>query len=141
MPADIQSAPPVLAGSPPSRRVPWWGWLLLAGGAALLWLVWRFEPGGQFFFPRCWLYQTTGWQCSGCGATRALHAVLHGDIAAAWRLNPLVLFFLPVAGWQAGRAARGWWTGRWWPNPLANPWAVSGLLVVALGFGVVRNFL
>ena len=32
----------------------------------------------------------TGWDCPGCGGLRAAHQLLHGVLAAAWALNPLV---------------------------------------------------
>lgn len=39
----------------------------------------------------------TGYDCPGCGAQRALHALLHGDIAAAWGYNPALFFLIPLA--------------------------------------------
>lgn len=108
-------------------------------GFLALGLVWRFEPRGQFFYPRCWLYQTTGLKCPGCGATRALHALLHGDLRAAWAQNPLFVTLLPAGAWLGARGLRGWRTGRWWPNPLAHRSVIAALLGVIVGFGVVRN--
>lgn len=134
------SIPPRFEVAPAARpRVAWWVWLLLAGGLAGLVLVWNFEPKGQFFYPRCWLYQTTGLQCPGCGATRALHALLHGDLRAAWAFNPLAVALLPAAAWIGVRGARGWWTGRWWPNPLGHPYVIAALLGITAGFGLARN--
>ena len=136
----VMTAPPRPAGdSLPIRRLPWWGWLLLGGGIAALALVWRFEPQGQFFYPRCWLYQTTGIKCPGCGATRALHALLNGNLRAAWTQNALFVVLLPVAFWLGVRGARGWWTGRWWPNPLANRYVIAALVGVTVGFAIARN--
>lgn len=102
-------------------------------------LLWRVEPSGQFFFPRCWLYQTTGLQCPGCGATRAVHALLNGRLGEAFRLNALMVLLLPLAGWLGVRAAWGWRTGRGWPNPLLNPILLALLAGLAFGFGVGRN--
>lgn len=31
----------------------------------------------------------TGWQCPLCGTTRAVAAVIRGDLVQAWHLNPL----------------------------------------------------
>ena len=135
-PPRFEPAPMAPAARP---RVPWWGWLLLAGGLAALATVWHFEPQGQFFYPRCWLYQTTGLKCPGCGATRAVHALLHGDWRAAWAFNPLLIALLPGAAWLAVRALRGWWTGRWWPNPLAHRYVIAALLGITVGFGLARN--
>ena len=126
-------------------RISWWTSdrrILLLGGLALLGMVavvGSVEPRGQFFFPRCWIHENTGLLCPGCGATRALHALLHGEWRRAWTLNPLALLAVPGLVWLGIRQVRGVWTGRWWPNPLARgSVVVAGLIVVAL-FGIVRN--
>lgn len=38
----------------------------------------------------------TGYDCPGCGSQRMFHALLHGDIAGAWRHNAFLLLVLPV---------------------------------------------
>lgn len=38
----------------------------------------------------------TGHNCPGCGSQRMLHALLHGDFAAAWGYNAFLLIMLPV---------------------------------------------
>src|SRR5438045_3746474 len=55
-----------------------------------------FEPGAYTFYPRCLFYQTTGLLCPGCGSLRATHQLLHGHIAAALRLNALLVTAIPV---------------------------------------------
>lgn len=47
--------------------------------------------------PRCFLKAITGYDCPGCGAQRALHALLHGNIAQAWHYNPALFFLVPLA--------------------------------------------
>ena len=47
-------------------------------------------------FPKCPFRLLTGLQCPGCGSQRALHALLHGDIAGAWRFNAMLVAFIPV---------------------------------------------
>lgn len=143
------TAPPVLPANPPAARPGNSGrwtrqvvFLVVAlGSAALvgLALLWRYPPQGQIFFPRCSFHQLTGLQCPGCGGLRATHALLHGDWVAAWQFNPLLVAALPVAAW----AALAWTierrTGQRFPSPLAfrHLWIV--LLVVILGFSIVRN--
>lgn len=46
---------------------------------------------------RCPFHAVTGWYCPGCGGTRALFDLLHGDIAGAWRDNAFALTVVPVA--------------------------------------------
>lgn len=38
----------------------------------------------------------TGFDCPGCGSQRALHALLSGDPAAAWRSNAAFVIALPL---------------------------------------------
>lgn len=46
--------------------------------------------------PRCILKTITGYDCPGCGAQRALHALLHGHIAMAWHYNPALFILIPL---------------------------------------------
>ena len=89
---------PILPRMPtPSGRLTRWLWL--GGGlvgATGLFLLWRFEPEGQFFFPRCFLHAATGLECPGCGGLRATHALLHGDIARAFAYNPWAFVGTPA---------------------------------------------
>lgn len=48
--------------------------------------------------PACLFDSFLGFRCPGCGSTRALSALLHGDLTAAWRLNPAFVLGLPLAG-------------------------------------------
>ncbi|MFO1460725.1 MAG: DUF2752 domain-containing protein [Verrucomicrobiota bacterium] len=133
---DSEEVPPVIR-----KGAARWVWILTLGilGIAGLLFLRQVEPAGQPFFPRCWLYQTTGIQCPGCGATRAVHALLNGRIQEAFRLNGLVVLGLPVVAWLGLRWAVGWGFGRWWPNPLMNPLVLALLAGLVAGFGVGRN--
>jgi hypothetical protein len=65
--------------------------------AAGLGVVFCNDPSTAKFFPSCFFHSLTGLYCPGCGSTRALHALLHGDLVAAIRFNPLFV----VAGFPA----------------------------------------
>jgi hypothetical protein len=67
----------------------------IIASAAMLLL--RFPPAQYSFYPRCPIHDLLGLQCPGCGATRAIAAVLHGHFAEALRLNALVTLLLPCA--------------------------------------------
>lgn len=117
---------------------PWIAPVALAG-LGVMGLLWHFEPRGQFFFPRCTFLQVTGLQCPGCGGLRATHALLHGHLAEAWRLNAMWVAALPLGAWSAGAIALGHWTGRRIPHPLGWRRAWIAITAAILGFGLLRN--
>ncbi len=131
--------PPIIARRSPGNINTWFAGVVLAaaalGGAAMLY---GFDPATHGFYPVCQFHQWTGLNCPGCGATRAAHALLHGNLALAMRDNAL-LTLAPVAllvrgGWLA--AAR--WRRR--PAPALIPAnGIPGLLAFALVFAVLRN--
>jgi hypothetical protein len=58
-----------------------------------------FDPAQYRFYPVCFLHQTTGLLCPGCGALRGIHQLLHGHLATAFRFNPMLFASLPFALW------------------------------------------
>ena len=55
-----------------------------------------FDPSSSRLFPRCLFLETTGVKCPGCGSQRAIHALLHGNVAAAWQFNAMVVIAIPL---------------------------------------------
>jgi hypothetical protein len=108
-------------------------------GLVLCCLLLRFPPEHYGFYPVCPIYAWTGLLCPGCGGTRALAALLHGNVAEAWRLNALVVGLLPLAlGYGAVLGWRVWRGEPHWPKVPRGVWV--GIGVVAAGFTVARNF-
>jgi hypothetical protein len=62
-------------------------------GATVLWFFDPHEAGNPL--PPCPSQWLTGLFCPGCGSTRALHALLHGDLPGALAMNPLLVVSLP----------------------------------------------
>lgn len=94
--------------------------------------------------PRCPFKMLTGWSCPGCGSTRMLHALLHGDVAGAARYNVVALAMTPVLAWTwyAWAVSRG--TLPRCGGSAPPTWRPSGRalrigLALWLGFAVVRN--
>ncbi|HUS12310.1 MAG TPA: DUF2752 domain-containing protein, partial [Pyrinomonadaceae bacterium] len=52
-------------------------------------------PGKSGFFLLCPFRALTGFTCPGCGSTRCLHRLLHGDLVGAFEFNPLLILSLP----------------------------------------------
>jgi hypothetical protein len=112
------------------------GALAVAAAVAVLFV---FDPSTAGFYPVCTLHEMTGWQCTGCGGLRAAHQLSHGHLAAAWRLNPLVVALLPVGLWLGLREMVRVVSGREWPGLVTRPlfgWLLAGALVL---FGILRN--
>ena len=69
-------------------------------GVAGLVFLYLYNPQDISVFPRCPFYALTGYKCPGCGTLRAIHAMLHFQFAAAFRLNPLLFAAMPVVAWM-----------------------------------------
>ena len=113
----------------------------LTGVAALVagvWLLRKFDPNAVGNpFPACLFRTLTGFYCAGCGATRALHALVHGEVGKAFSMNPLLVSVLPLlpvlAAWSLG------WRPAWlhpFVQRVSSP--VLWLLLLS-GFWVFRN--
>jgi hypothetical protein len=103
------------------------GSCLCAGATAFLYAV---DPSRHAVYPQCFLYRTTGIYCAGCGATRALYALLHGRWLAALHDNALFVAVLPFLLAAGGVYA--------WKSWRANAWAeahVEGRALFRAGVG------
>jgi len=111
--------------------------LLAVAGASLAGVVFFFDPATHAFYPGCEFHRLTGWNCPGCGMTRSLHALLHGNFSTAWRDNALLV------GGLAALAARGAWFGAQQRRGAAAaffpPYFLWPMLVITVGFTVLRN--
>jgi hypothetical protein len=99
----------------------------------------RFPSTQAGFYPACPIHEYLGLLCPGCGATRALAALLHGRLMEALQFNALFVLLLPFALAGAIESYRRALVQRsfCWPQPPAA--AVYGMLAAAAGFAVVRN--
>lgn len=71
-----------------------WKWILSGTAAIALVIYGLFDPA-EGYFPRCIIKTITGYDCPGCGSQRAIHALLNGDIIAAWHHNALMMLTIP----------------------------------------------
>jgi len=112
-------------------------WALLALGAfsAVLGILVFVDPRTAWFAPRCPFRLVTGLFCPGCGTGRALHALVHGDVLRAVRLNALTVAAIPVFLALAFRAVLRPGT----PIPLPPLWLQLVLYALLAFFLVARN--
>ena len=109
-----------------------------AGIAFAVAILLRFPPERYSLYPQCPFRQLFNLQCPGCGATRALAALLRGDFAAAIHLNPLAAVLFPLAA-AYGVVAYARFIKRLPIRLHLPPVAVYAALAVTLLFGVIRN--
>jgi len=116
---------------------------LLAGGtgtlAFILGALYRFDPATTHIFPLCPFRYFTGCYCPGCGSLRALHQLLHGNLAAALGYNPLMVLSLPFVIYWIASQARLLWSGQPLPSRFIPARWIWGLLTVVLSFWILRN--
>jgi hypothetical protein len=93
-------------GKTPSRSAPAVLAICVVLGAIAGLVLFCFDPRQYHFYPVCFFHKATGLLCPGCGALRALHQLLHGHLATAFRFNPMLVVFLPFLFWFGARFAR-----------------------------------
>ncbi len=133
---DTTRVPPKLAPAAKNNpaRLAAGAFAVIAAGVVLFW----FNPAQSRFYPFCFFHQLTGLHCPGCGGTRALHQLLHGNVAVALHLNALLVILLPLFAWLGVRFA----AGKIIPSPAARPVSPKWLwlfLALAVVFAVLRN--
>jgi hypothetical protein len=104
--------------------------------------VYAVDPA-QGGYPQCLLYNATGLYCAGCGATRALHALLHGRVIEALHDNVLFVTLLPFALALALQGAARAWKNDRWPTVTLSPRdflvRALSLAMLAFVFATLRN--
>lgn len=107
----------------------------VAGASVYTYVV---DPNSSGAFPQCPFRAVTGLDCPGCGGLRCVHALLHGDVAAAADHNLLTLLLLPLTTLVLLRWVLVSW-GMSLPEvrlPRVFAWALP---VAFFGFWVLRN--
>ena len=116
----------------PSQDIALFGAIIAVGA-----IFFFFNPATTAFYPKCLFHEWTGLYCPGCGSSRALHCLLHGEFREALHDNALVVLTLPLLGAMLlARAFRR-------RPPIAARQSKLGwfglLLAGIMAFGVVRN--
>lgn len=90
--------------------------------APIAYFLWWFALGSPSF-SKCWFYQNFHIYCPGCGGTRAVIALLHGQFLRSVYYHPVVLlvtgsalaYLISQTAWRL-RGRRGFvlhYSGRW----------------------------
>lgn len=108
---------------------------IIGGGVALFFL----NPSEHSFFPKCALYMATGFSCPGCGSTRALYQLTHGDALEALRLNPGLIGLIGLGLTDYVRYVLAVVRGNPFHTLFGRLKLLGGLLGVMLVYGVIRN--
>ena len=104
-------------------------------GCAALAVVSLVDPSERTLTPPCPLRAVTGLDCPLCGATRATHALVRGDLLTALDFNALYVVVLPLVV-----LAVAWWLFRGRvPDPLLRPATRWAMVATAFAFMVIRN--
>jgi Protein of unknown function (DUF2752) len=119
------------------------GWLppaaLAAGGLVACGYISAVDPNRSSAYPQCPWKLMTGLDCPMCGATRAVHSLLRGDVVGAMDHNLLFVLLIPAllyafVAWTATRMGHPLP-----PVPIKSPWVWVPLTAVMIVFTVVRN--
>ena len=104
--------------------------VLLVLGAAVCIVLLLVPPGSAHakWLPKCMFHQLTGLYCPGCGATRALSAMLHGDVKASLHNNALLFPLLALIVFLLMKPE----------TSLKQPFAIT-IVAVVLAFTILRN--
>lgn len=112
--------------------------IYLTIGCLILAVYLLFDPLQTAWMPKCPVKVLTGLDCPGCGSQRALHALLTGDVAAAFRFNALLLLLLPYVAVIAVLEFSGRRHLRLY-RVLGSQAAIAIVLVLVVAWTVVRN--
>ncbi len=105
--------------------------------ATVIWFADPTTPGG--LLPPCPTNALLHVNCPGCGMTRAVYSLMHGDVAAAMHYNAVGVIGLVLAatamfvGWLRRRLGLG--APSWWNTRIV----IATAVVVTLAWFVIRN--
>lgn len=111
----------------------------LGTGIVGIYFLYSFNPASSTFYVPCPFHALTGLYCPGCGSLRAVHQILHGHVAAAFGLNPLMILSLPFLGYSFLSYCLIGIRGRSLPHVFVPALFIWIYLGVVLLFWIMRN--
>ena len=110
--------------------------LIAIGGAVALFYL---NPSEYSFFPKCTFYKATGYSCPGCGSTRALFNLTHGNVLEALRLNPGVIALLTISITDYSRYILATKRAEKFHSLFGNVKLIFSIIGMMLVYGILRN--
>lgn len=123
----------------------------------VVWVLYELGVTPTEWLPPCMFYRLTGFSCPGCGCTRAVEALLEGNIMSSVRYNPVIIYGIVCCGcdilsqfleWICQRWAKKFPPRKWEGNLIdvlirlhsskARRCYLYGSIVMLLGFGLLR---
>ncbi|MBS7566082.1 DUF2752 domain-containing protein [Mucilaginibacter sp. Bleaf8] len=103
-------------------------------------IYFTYNPTKYSFFPKCPFHYLTGLDCPGCGSQRAIHALLHANLADAIRQNLLLVLSLPILLIHFGYVLTSALKGKKYKWALLyHPLTPRIMAVIVIAFWIVRN--
>lgn len=139
--ANESPLPPALplARATPARLPRWTAaglWAAALGAVAIAAFV---NPSESPWLPRCIFHSLTGLNCPSCGATRALHHLVHGRILTALRCNAFFVLALPFLLYALLSITFEAFAGRGLPAPILRTRWIYALVAALVLFCILRN--
>ena len=114
--------------------------VLLLAIVVILVIVTVENPHEAGNLPACPFRVLTGWLCPGCGSTRMMHHVMHGEFVLGAKYNPVAFAFVPVLFGAMLHLLFVTVMGRRLHSLSIQGWMFRVMLVLLLGWGFIRNF-
>lgn len=114
------------------------GILIALLAAALGFVFFAFNPSTTALFPKCPFLMLTGFRCPGCGSQRAVHSLLHLDIAQAFSYNALLVLSLPIL-LLLGYAELARKKNPLFYRKIHRPVFIWSYFVIVVAWGICRN--
>lgn len=104
-----------------------------------LFVLFVFNPASSGFYLPCPFHRLTGLYCPGCGSLRAMHQLLHGNLTAAFGLNPLMVLSLPFLGYGFISYSASAMRNRPRKSVIIPAFGIWLILLIIVLFWILRN--
>lgn len=97
-------------------------------------------PGKSKLLPPCIFHSLTNLYCPGCGSTRGVYSLIHGDIITALRCNILTVLFIPLLAYSFLAFCVNTYSNKQVLKQIIyNPLSTKIIVIVVIVFWVLRN--